>query len=52
MTCDRVHRRLAGYLDDASVSAARAAERVAIRQHLETCDPARRAAALPQAGRN
>ena len=41
MTCDRVHRRLAGYLDDASVSAARSAERVAIRQHLESCEPCR-----------
>jgi hypothetical protein len=41
MTCDRVHRRLAGYLDDASVSAARSAERVAIRQHLENCEPCR-----------
>jgi hypothetical protein len=41
MTCDRVHRRLAGYLDDASVSAALSAERVAIRQHLENCEPCR-----------
>ena len=41
MTCDRIHRRLAGYLDDASVSAARSAERVAIRQHLENCEPCR-----------
>ena len=41
MTCDRVHRRLAGYLDDASVSAARSAERAAIRQHLENCEPCR-----------
>ena len=41
MTCDRVHRRLAGYLDDASVSAARSAERVAIRQHLEICESCR-----------
>ncbi|HUL35374.1 MAG TPA: hypothetical protein VL128_15925 [Candidatus Eisenbacteria bacterium] len=41
MTCDRVHRRLAGYLDDASVSAARSAERAAVRQHLEQCEPCR-----------
>lgn len=41
MTCDKVHRRLAGYLDDASVSAARSAERAAIRQHLEACEPCR-----------
>jgi len=41
MTCDKVHRRLAGYLDDASVSAARSAERAAIRQHLEICEPCR-----------
>ena len=41
MTCDKVHRRLAGYLDDASVSAARSAERAAIRQHLESCEPCR-----------
>jgi hypothetical protein len=41
MTCDRVHRRLAGYLDDASVSAARSAERAVIRQHLENCEPCR-----------
>jgi hypothetical protein len=41
MTCDKVHRRLAGYLDDASVSAARSAERASIRQHLEHCEPCR-----------
>lgn len=41
MTCDKVHRRLAGYLDDASVSQARSEERVAIRQHLEICEPCR-----------
>jgi len=41
MTCDKVHRRLAGYLDDASVSAARSAERTAIRRHLEFCEPCR-----------
>ena len=41
MTCDKVHRRLAGYLDDASVSQARSEERVAIRQHLEHCEPCR-----------
>jgi len=41
MTCDKVHRRLAGYLDDASVSAARSAERAAIRRHLEFCEPCR-----------
>lgn len=41
MTCDKVHRRLAGYLDDASVSAARSAERAAIRQHLEQCESCR-----------
>ncbi len=41
MTCDKVHRRLAGYLDDASVSAARSAERAVIRQHLESCEPCR-----------
>jgi len=37
MTCEKVHRRLAGYLDDANVSAARCSERAAIRQHLESC---------------
>ncbi len=41
MTCDKVHRRLAGYLDDASVSQARSEERIAIRQHLESCEPCR-----------
>jgi hypothetical protein len=41
MTCDKVHRRLAGYLDDPSVSAARSAERAAIRQHLEGCESCR-----------
>ena len=41
MTCDKVHRRLAGYLDDVSVSAARSAERAVIRQHLEACEPCR-----------
>jgi hypothetical protein len=41
MNCDRVQRRLAGYLDDASVSASRSSERVAIRQHLEGCEECR-----------
>ncbi len=41
MTCDKVHRRLAGYLDDASLSQARSVERIAIRQHLESCEPCR-----------
>jgi hypothetical protein len=41
MTCDKVHRRLAGYLDDVSVSAARCSERAAIRQHLESCESCR-----------
>lgn len=41
MTCDRVHRRLAGYLDDASVSPARSADRAAVRQHLEQCESCR-----------
>ena len=41
MTCEKVHRRLAGYLDDANVSAARSSERAAIRQHLESCESCR-----------
>src|SRR5258708_35308117 len=42
MTCARVHRRLAGYLDDASVSAARSAEGGAIRWHPENFASCRR----------
>jgi len=41
MTCDKVHRRLAGYLDDGNVSGTRCSERVAIRQHLENCEDCR-----------
>ena len=41
MTCDKVHRRLAGYLDDASVSPAPSGERTLIRQHLESCEDCR-----------
>ena len=41
MTCDKVQRRLAGYLDDGNVSAARSSERVAMRQHLESCENCR-----------
>jgi len=41
MTCDRVQRRLAGYLDDGSVSASRSSERDAVRQHLEGCEACR-----------
>ena len=41
MTCDRVQRRLPGYLDDSSVSAARASERAAVHQHLENCQACR-----------
>jgi hypothetical protein len=36
MTCDKVHRRLAGYLDDGNVS-----ERTSIRLHLEQCEDCR-----------
>jgi len=37
MTCEKVYSRLAGYLDDALISAPRPEERRAIGQHLEAC---------------
>jgi hypothetical protein len=37
MKCHTVRTRLPGYLDDASIGAARADERVQVRQHLENC---------------
>ena len=37
MKCEKVHSRLAGYLDDALVAASHSAERSAIREHLEGC---------------
>jgi hypothetical protein len=41
MTCDKVHSKLAGYLDDSPASAARPRQRDAIRQHLEECESCR-----------
>ena len=37
MKCEKVHSRLAGYLDDALVAASHSEERSAIREHLEGC---------------
>ena len=37
MTCEKVHSKLAGYLDDSLASASRPRERDAVRQHLEGC---------------
>ena len=37
MTCEKVHSKLAGYLDDTLASASRARQRDAVRQHLEEC---------------
>ena len=37
MTCEKVHSKLAGYLDDSMVSASRARQRDAVRRHLEEC---------------
>jgi Putative zinc-finger len=37
MKCERVQRKLGGYLDDALATAPRPEERNAIRQHLEAC---------------
>jgi hypothetical protein len=37
MKCKTVSTKLAGYLDDALIGAARAEERVAMREHLEAC---------------
>jgi Putative zinc-finger len=37
MTCEKVHSRLAGYLDDAVAGAPRPEERNSIRQHLDGC---------------
>jgi len=37
MKCQTVRTKLPGYLDDASVGASRAIERVHVRQHLESC---------------
>jgi len=37
MKCNKVRTKLAGYLDDAIVDAARAAERAQVRGHLEAC---------------
>jgi hypothetical protein len=41
MKCNRVQTKLAGYLDDALTGAARADERVQIREHLECCGTCR-----------
>jgi hypothetical protein len=41
MKCERVQRKLGGYLDDALTSAPRPEERSAIRQHLEACGDCR-----------
>jgi hypothetical protein len=41
MKCNTVRTKLAGYLDDALTGAARAEERVEIRNHLEGCDVCR-----------
>ena len=41
MKCATVRTKLAGYLDDAITSAARADERVRVREHLEGCAPCR-----------
>jgi hypothetical protein len=41
MTCDTVRTKLAGYIDDAITSSARARERVYIRKHLEGCSTCR-----------
>ena len=41
MKCNTVQIKLAGYLDDAMTGAARVAERVQIRQHLEGCNVCR-----------
>jgi anti-sigma factor RsiW len=37
MTCEKVHSRLAGYLDDAVATATRPGERNELRKHLESC---------------
>jgi anti-sigma factor RsiW len=37
MTCEKVHSRLAGYLDDAVATAPRPEERNELRNHLESC---------------
>ena len=37
MTCEKVHTKLAGYLDDAVASAARPEERNEVRTHLDGC---------------
>jgi anti-sigma factor RsiW len=37
MTCEKVHSRLAGYLDDAVATATRPEERNELRKHLESC---------------
>lgn len=42
MKCNTVCTRLPGYLDDALTGATRAEERVAIREHLESCESCRR----------
>lgn len=41
MMCQKIHSRLAGYLDDAVASASRAEDRNAIRLHLENCSSCR-----------
>jgi hypothetical protein len=41
MKCEKVHTRLAGYLDDAVDAAPRPEERGEIRQHLESCPACR-----------
>ncbi len=37
MTCEKVHTKLAGYLDDAAASATRPEERIEVRTHLDGC---------------
>jgi len=37
MTCEKIHSKLAGYLDDTLASAPRPRERDAVRRHLEEC---------------
>lgn len=41
MKCSSVHTKLAGYLDDALIGAARVEERVQIREHLDGCSVCR-----------
>src|SRR5260370_12222489 len=41
MKCTTVRKNLAGYLDDALTGAARVKERIAVREHLESCNGCR-----------